>query len=276
MNYTKTEKDYLIELSEQADLLIDYCEQLDKGKMSYAKPLATLIRVLVQDGKYPSLFTLLNKKGSITYCATSKDYSEHEDILYLLSLITVANKPIIQNGRVVGQRAIFVPMLNSRKEPKRWTDFENWYKSPVFIYNKKSNDGLIYLEKEPGTLLIKSRYDVINYFANKGGGAHVSEKVNNDMYELERGLASMEYVDAVPLESMAAGQKHVPGIPIENSLHAALRQIGHEMIYVIRKGFNIRKSYNPSHSNVIGYKLTGLEDRCVRYNPETRQITLSN
>ncbi|WP_373836173.1 hypothetical protein [Jeotgalibaca arthritidis] len=276
MNYKKTEADYLEELNEQTELLIDYCLQLDKGKTSYSKPLATLIRVLIQDGKFKSLFTLLGKKDSIRYCSTAGNYSDCDDILYLLTLITVIDMQIIENDKLKGYEKIFVPMLNSGKVNKRWIAFDDWYKSPVLIYNKESNDGLIKLEKTQESLLIKNRYDIINYFANKGGGAHVSEKVNKDMFELEKGLASMEYVDVQDMTTLNNGDKHIPGVPIGNSLHAALRQIGHEMIYTIRKGFNIRKSYNPSHKNLIGYKLAGLPERCVRYNSETREMSISN
>lgn len=276
MNYTKSENDYLDELNEQTDLLIDYCSQLDQGKTSYSKPLATLIRVLIQDGRYPSLFKLLDKKDSIKYCSTTGDYSNFDDIIYLLSLIAVVDKPIIENGSIKQHVKSFIPMLNSNKINKKWIDFNDWYKSPVFIYNKESNDGLIKLDKTKDSLLVKNRYDIINYFANKGGGAHVSQKVNKDMFELEKGLSSMEYVDNQDVTALKKGDKHIPGIPIENSLHAALRQIGHEMIYTIRKGFNIRKSYNPSHKDIIGYKFTGLSDRCVRFNPETRKMNIIN
>jgi len=275
MNYSKNEEDYLEDLSEQTDLLIDYCQQLDNGKLSYAKPLATLIRVLIQDGKYPSLLTLLNKKDSIKYCSTTNDYSDHDDIIYLVTLITVANKPKIIDGVVKGNEPIFVPMLNSNSKNKRWIDFDDWYKSPVIIYNKESHDGLIKLEKSDDSILNKNRYDIINYFANKSGGAHVSGKVNTDMFTLEKGLSSMEYQDTKNQSDYKHGERYVAGIPIKSPLHAAIRQIGHEMIYTIRKGFNIRKSYNPSHKDIIGYKLPTSFERCVRFNPENRQMSIT-
>ncbi|TDT83164.1 hypothetical protein DEU41_0605 [Bacillus sp. AG1163] len=278
MNYKRTENDYLEELSNQSELLIDYCDQLDSGKMNYALPLAALIRVLVRDGgpNSKSLFYLLNKKETMKFCSTSNIYPDYDDILYLLTLITPAYKPVIDNGRVINQEPVFVPNLNRNTAHKNWISFDEWFNYPVFIYNKGSNGGLIKLEQTEDSKLSISRWDIINYFSNKSGGTHIAQKVNMDMYTLEKGLSSMEYQDIKPLESYRPGEKHVPGIPIKGPLHAAIRQIAHELILTIRKEFNIGRNYNPSHKKIIGYTIEKIPNRCIKFNPVTRQISIAN
>lgn len=278
MNYSRTESDYLEELSTQSELLIDYCDQLDSGKTNYVLPLATLIRVLVRDGSpsSKSLFYLLNKKETMKFCSTSTVYKDYEDVLYLLTLITPAYKPIIDNGRIINQESVFVPNLNRNVTHKNWVSFDDWFNYPVFIYNKGSNDGLIKLEQTKESKLLVSRWDIINYFSNKSGGTHVSQKVNMDMYTLEKGLSSMEYHDNKPIESYRPGEKHVPGIPFKGPLHAAIRQIAHEIILTIRKEFNMGRNYNPSHKKIIGYTIEKATDRCVRFNPLTRQMSINH
>jgi hypothetical protein len=278
MNYNRTESDYLEELSNQLELLIDYCDQLDSGKMNYALPLATLIRVLVRDQgvNSKSLFFLLNKKNSMKFCSTSNIYPEHDDILYLVTLITSAHKPIVDNGRVINHEPIFVPNLNRNVNHKKWITFDEWFNYPILIYNKESNDGLILLEQKPGSKLVISRWDIIKYFANKSGGTHIDQKVNIDMYNLARGLSSMEYQDVKPQYTYNPGEKYVPGFPIKSPLHAAIRQIAHELILTIRREFNMGRNYNPSHKKMIGFTIDKATDKCVRFNSVTRQISITN
>ncbi|WP_147535626.1 hypothetical protein [Bacillus marasmi] len=277
MNYRRTESDLIEDLSNQLDLLIDYCVQLDSGKMNYALPLATLIRVLAYDGpSSKSLFSLLKRKEDMMFCSTSNTYPKQDDIIHLITLITPVFKPEIENGRVVNQELIFVPNLNRNINHKTWVSFDDWANSPIFIYNKDNNDGLIMLEQKPGSKLVISRLDLIKYFVNKSGGAHIDSKVNFDMYYLEKALSSMEYHDVKSLDSYKPGDKYVPGIPIRSPLHAAIRQIAHELILTIRKEFNMGRNYNPSHKKMIGYTIDKTTDKCVRYNPETRQISVNN
>jgi hypothetical protein len=276
MNYRRTESDYLEDLSNQLDLMIDYCEQLDSGKMNYALPLATLIRVLAYDGPgSKSLFYLLNKKHVMKFCSTCNTYATHDNIIHLLTLITPTLKPIMVDGSV-NRELVFVPNLNRNENHKNWVSFDKWASYPIFIYNKESNDGLIMLEQKPGSKLVISRLDVIKYFANKSGGAHIDPKVNMDMYHLEKGLSSMEYQDVKPLDTYNVGEKHVPGIPIRSPLHAAIRQIAHELILSIRREFKMGRNYNPSHKKILGYTIECVTDRCIRFNPLTRQVSTTN
>jgi hypothetical protein len=246
--------------------------------MNYALPLATLIRVLVRDGSpsSKSLFYLLNKKETMKFCSTSNVYRAHDNILYLLTLITAAYKPVIENGRIINQEPVFVPNLNRNITHKNWISFDEWFNCPIFIYNKESYDGLIKLEQTEDSKLIISRWDIINYFSNKSGGTHISPKVNMDMYTLEKGLGSMEYQDIKPPESYKPGEKHVPGIPFRGPLHAAIRQIAHELILTIRREFNMGRNYNPSHKKIIGHTIEKATDRCVRFNPVTRQVSINH
>lgn len=278
MNYKKTEQDYLDELYEQFDLLIDYCKQFDEGKLNYTKPMATLLRVLIHDGSggSRSLFTLLKRKAEMKFCSTSQLYNNHDDILYLVTLITPVQKPIFQNGQIIRSELIFVPNLNRNTNPKLWVTFDEWNKSPIYIHNKENDDGLIMLDQKPGSKLIVSRSDIITYFANKDGGAHVDPKVNMNMYSLSKSLSSMAYEDKKDPQTYKLGEKYAGAIPYQNSLHAALRQIAHEMISTIRKEFNLSLSYNPSHKQIAGYKLDKTFDTCVRFNPKTRQASISH
>lgn len=277
MNYTKTKTDYLDELHEQLDLLIDYCNQFDQGKLHYAKPMASALRVLVHDGKNDkSLFLLLESKKTMKFCSTSKLYRNYEDIIYLATLITPARKPIIKNGNINDYELKFVPNLSRNINPKNWINFDDWYNLPVFIHNKDKEDGLIMLEQKPGSKLIVNRSKIINYFRNKDGGGHVDPKVNSDMYNLSKSLSSIAYQDIKPLHTYKLGEKYVPAIPFQNSLHAALRQIAHEIILTIRKEFGLKISYNPSHKIMIGYKIEQAFDTCVRFDPVTRQVSTTN
>lgn len=278
MNYSRTESDFLDELASQSELLIDYCDQIDSGKLNYVLPLATLIRVLVRDASpsSKSLLYLLRKKETMKFCSTSKVYPQHGDILYLLTLITPAYKAVIDNGRVKNQEPIFVPNFNRNTNHKNWISFDEWFNYPVFIYNKESYDGLIKLEQTEESKLIISRWDIINYFSNKSGGTHISPKVNIDMYTLEKGLSSMEYQDIKPPELYKPGEKHIPGIPFKGPLHAAIRQIAHELILTIRREFNMGRNYNPSHKKIIGHVIDKATDRCVRFDPETRQVSITD
>ncbi|PFL23253.1 hypothetical protein COJ07_06665 [Bacillus cereus] len=277
MIYRKTEKDYLDDLSEQLDLLIDYCAQIDQGKLLYTKPMGALLRVLVhQTPKSTSLFTHLQRQHLMKFCSTSNTYPNNDNIIFLMTLITPAQKLPVSSGQIINSDLVFVPNLNRNKNHKSWITFDQWYNSPIFIVNKESDDGLIMLEQKPGSKLVITRKMIITYFSNKDGGTHVDSQVNVDMYNLSKSLSSIAYHDTKSQHSYKPGEKYVPGIPYQNSLHAALRQIAHEIISTIQREFGLKFSYNPSHTNIIGYKIEETFDTCIRFDPKTRRTSITN
>lgn len=277
INYTRTYQDYLNELNEQLELLCDYCRQMDQGNLRYAKPLATLVRVLVhQTPKSNSLFYLMGKQQSMKFCSSSKTYQNKKNIIYLVTLIHVAKKISFElDGLKI--KPVYVPNLDRNINHMRWLKYDDWYENIVFINNKENNDGLIKLEQEPGSKLTISRKKIITYFANKAGGAHFSKKVDEDLYYLSKSLSSMEYEDVKPQNLYKPGEKYVPGIPIENSLHAALRQIAYELIQTIVREFGLKPTYVGTHKDILGYDVDkAAYEMCVRFNPKTREVSTTH
>lgn len=272
--YEKSHQDFLDDLNEQVQLISDYCTFLDQGKIHYSKPLATAIRVLVhQTGSSTSLLKHLDVLENMNFLSTSKKYETDDEIIFLMTLITAAEKVKIKRNKIVKREFIFVPNLNSNIHKPSRLNYKDWYENEkVLISNEIHDDGLIHLYTPESERLIASRKSVINFFANKDGGAHVDIKSEKSLYRLSKNMSSFDYVDKKPLNTYKPGDRHVPGEPIKYSLQATLRQIAHELLLSLDERFNLDLNYNPSHQKIIGYNLSKCHNLCVTFNQENRQM----
>lgn len=245
------------EFKDNVQLLIDQCLQFDKGKYSYAKAIATSLRTLVhQTSRSECFLQVLGCLDSMKFLSTAGFTSKEdtERTLQLLTLVSQVYLPINSNFHdSVRIQPSVVPNFSKGNLKKKWLDYQSWYESPVFIYNKEPNGriyDLVYLEISPGSQLIISRKKLITFFSNKLGGTHIeSASINKEMYELSRGLAGLMFHDIKPLYSYKEGERHIPGKIIDNVLQMAIRQIAHEVIISIRKATGIRFNYSPSHKS---------------------------
>lgn len=276
--YIKTHQDFLEELNEQIELITDYCSALDQGKMHFSKPLATALRVLVhQTGSSTSLLKHLGVLSDMKFVSTSKHYDTDDDIILFLSLISAAEKVKIKRNKIVKREYIFVPNLNSNIHEPIKLNYQDWYENEkVLISNEITDDGLINLYTHNSQKLIASRKSIIDFFANKDGGAHVDSKSEKSLYRLSRNMSSFDYVEKKPFNTYRPGDRHVPGEPIKYTLQAALRQIAHELIISLTDKFELQLKYNPSHQKILGYNLSECFNLCVTFNSKNREMNFMN
>lgn len=276
--HKKSHQDFLDDLNEQIELITEYCTFLDQGKIHFAKPLATAIRVLVhQTGSSTSLLKHLGELENMDFLSTSKNYETDDEIIFLMTLITGAEKVKIKRNKVVKSEYIFVPNLNSNIHAPDYLTHKDWYENEkILISNEIDDEGLVHLYTPESERLVASRNSIINFFANKDGGAHVDLKSEKSLYRLSKNMSSFDYIDKKPLNTYKPGDRHVPGEPIKYSLQAALRQIAHELLISLDERFNLDINYNPSHQKILGYNLSKCHNLCVAFNQENRQMNFLN
>ena len=191
-------RDELIDhLNEQIEFLKTSASLYDTGIHAESKRIAHTLRVLLHDGLYPSLFTLLDIKNKLVY------KSLHE-----------LNTPG-QEGKVVFRShtglevspsgtAVFMPL----REPLYDLTFDEWWGQDFVI--------------EGGTL---TRSNVVLKLANKDGGAHVSQEVSGDYARITRDNPGWQII--VSKSDGAVEDFQIEDFPV---LRAA-RIIAHEFIY---------------------------------------------
>lgn len=82
------------------------------------------------------------------------------------------NSNLLLDMHLSAERGGFMPRLKADIEEKKWKKFQDWWEQPVITYNTNHN--------------YYTRKDVILYLADKEGGAHFDEKIEEDYYKITR------------------------------------------------------------------------------------------
>jgi hypothetical protein len=159
-------RDELVEhLREQMDLLRASGTAFDAGGLHHAKPLATVLRVMLHDtDQSASVLKQLGVKDSLRFM----DSAEH------INPRNLAPTPgLVMMQMTTGVGGSYVPPLAnlapSRMQPP--LPFEEWWLNPV---TRDSHDNVF------------RRKDYVQTVSNKEGGAHVSENLPEKYAALTR------------------------------------------------------------------------------------------
>lgn len=189
-------------LNEQIEFLESSASAFDNGFSGESKRLAVCVRVLVHDTqKSTSLLTLLNRKN-IQFHDTSIPHEEanvgtHSGLVQLhISKRGSRPLPLLDDGP-------FGRNLN----------FDPWWNGIVFVDQSRNEF---------------SRKDIVLTLANKEGGAHVDEKLDQ------------KYVDLRKNNSLGWYDVSTDGIetPSADQLPASMRQIAHEVLKTLKPDYS--------------------------------------
>lgn len=193
-NISRTQDDLDLLFREQLDFLKLSCASFDNGFEGEIKRLAIAVRVLVHDTTAStSLLTLTNKKNA-KFLDTAEPYDDRNELshssLVEICMTTIGVKP----------RAF----LDDINHPN-WIDFDAWWNGIVFVDSQKNEF---------------SRKDIVLHLANKDGGAHVDQEIDERYHNL-RNKNSLGWITTYGDGRQIAGEDHVP---------PTMRQIAHELI----------------------------------------------
>ncbi|WP_213810600.1 hypothetical protein [Jeotgalicoccus sp. WY2] len=193
--YKRENDDYLEELKKHVDLIFHYTRKIDEGDMVFVYPLAVSLRVILHQTKYSdSLLELLGKRIDINYHSTSEYLRDYSDIDYLVGLIEPCEKILFQDGEVQGRINIFIPKLNSpfmKSGEVTWLNYHQFYnEQPVFLLNPEVAKKLTRFNFGSVNRIKVTRRNIIEYFANKSGGAHIDDQPPYNLYQLAENISS--------------------------------------------------------------------------------------
>lgn len=144
----RSQADLRAALIEQVDLLLGYCEHVDRGESAFAKPMATAVRVLLHQS--PSSHSILHQLGlrSGRYFSMAPPLNPH-NILSECNLVSM---------RIGATDSRFLPVLHPAWSTPKRVPFPEWWTRPVAKAQDKRT---------------MSRMDIVRAVADMDGGAHV-------------------------------------------------------------------------------------------------------
>ncbi len=190
----------------QVDLLNLSCANFDSGQEIAGYQLATTIRVLVHDTNTSTSALKHIEKKNITFLDTS--HKERPNSTYLGLLYSYAEGVGNGSDGIVLYKPNYTNVYNPNyKSEESWVSFDDWWNKIIF---RNIN----------GTSL--TRRELILKIANKEGGAHIDESVDNK-YE----LFSKHYSGGIRITDRNTGAirifDNIPVLP-------AARQIAFELL----------------------------------------------
>jgi hypothetical protein len=199
-----TREDFLKHLSDQIYFLQRSAENYDMGMIVEAKSMATNIRILLHDTRNStSLLKHLDSKLGIYYYNTAIP-----DTKFGLCGITTTT--------IDGGKTFFNPPLNNLSEIRLrnpWVTFNTWWNEMNVLSDGNNRF---------------SRKDLVLALANKDGGAHVDNKLDQPYSELTRNN-SLEVFH----------QEHSGKlIDVAGVEFASIRQITFELLTTLEKKFS--------------------------------------
>jgi len=197
-NYKKPRSEIIDGLIEQLKFLKSSARNFDEGDISEAKRMALAIRVLVYDTRScTSIFRHLKIKQTTGFVDTTYPY----DPLNLVSHMSLVglhfqNEDVRFTWRPDAQQKIVF--------------FDNWWNEPVIVDSAKR---------------MFSRFDIINFTANKENGAHFDGEIPENWAALTR-FSSVGWLKISP---------DGKSIPMKGIELYCLRQMAFEMILTIER-----------------------------------------
>ncbi len=197
----KLSKQELVQhLKEQIKFLQSSCELYDMGSEFEAKRMALTLRVLLYDsGNGSSLLGLLHLKKKIQFISTAQPYQSN-------NLLT--QQCLVQMS-IGNQGGKFLPLFQNSRA--KLLSCKDWLQEIVMDDSKKN---------------IYRRIQLIKLLANKDGGAHVDEKICDELAPLKDPYVSAwRTVDS-------AGIEH----PMNNDVvYCSMRQMAYEVLQSLYK-----------------------------------------
>ena len=190
------------QLNEQLKLLVLLTEIYDKGEIVAAKPMATVLRILLHDTKNSkSLLGQLKKKTDLFY-----DTAELRQEIINGGTRAGSFSALLGVNTGANGRGGFVPHLDDLPgyEP-RYVKFDTYWNEEIF-YDQKKNSF--------------TREDIVTYLADQDGGAHVDPGLDRKYAELSR-QNSLGWV----MSSNGKDWQATQGAEL-----ASVRQITHEIL----------------------------------------------
>jgi len=180
------------QLREQLGTLQRAATLFDEGYTFEALRMATVLRLMLHSGKWPSLLKQLNR-DQIRFADTSDPYNPNNRVTThsLLSL------------RIGVKGTSYEPRLDGMETPT-WLAFPDWWDAIVFADINKN---------------LLTRSDIVRTAADQDGGAHVDESLRGDYASLRYGNSLGWITDT----DTGAGPNGDPS-------YVALRQITHEVL----------------------------------------------
>lgn len=204
-----THDDLQQHLVEQIQFLKASCDAYDNGFDAEAKRIATVVRVLVHDtASSHSLLGQLSMK--VGYFFDSAPPLQNENLL--------SQSPLLMIG--TGKDTYLAPLDSGPTFAHRGRPFSGWWDDPIF----KDHQG-----RE------LSRRELILTAANQDGGAHIDPALNEAYAELAKNNSLGWTIDD-------GGNQR----PMSGAVKAAIRQIGHEMLRTLEKGYRKEMPSDPS------------------------------
>jgi hypothetical protein len=172
---TKTADDYKQHLRDQLDFLERSASAYDQGHTNEAARIATTLRVLFHDtGTSTSLLTHLGAKNTVKLASKTSDDS------HIFDNAAKTGRPILGFSKVSMVTISIGKCEPDLSEPLRSVDIQTWLSECLIAH--------------PGTKNI-SRHDVIQWLANKDGGAHVDEKLPEEYknFKQDGSIGALEF-----------------------------------------------------------------------------------
>lgn len=219
MKYRKTQEDFNKHLATQLKFLKLSSKSYDEGFEDEAQRLATAIRVLMHDtNSSTSLLKHMNIQNNIYFISSAPPLIPVNQVSYtgLVSMSITGG----EGGKYYNNSK------NGETMQDFWLGFNDWW-NQIVIDDKKN---------------VFSRKDLILYAANKEGGAHVDESLNEKYSELTRyNSTGWVYSDS----NISKPFNNDPVFP-------SIRQIVEEVILSIEWHFGIKTYRRVKTDNRVG------------------------
>jgi len=203
MKIDRTREDLQSELKIQQGHLFKSCFEFDKGDITEAKRISTILRTLLKDGKNSqSLLGLLSLKKNFVSYGLKADPSINRNFLVLTS-----------SGNKNHQ---YFPNFVSNAIPKRILPFSEWW------------DEIVIIDFDMNKF---SRKDIILSLAEMDGGAHVDPQLEQNYHKLTKENSQQVFVEKVDYSKEWPEKLHLDqSKPIFPPVWHTIRQIAHELI----------------------------------------------
>jgi hypothetical protein len=196
-------------LEEQLSFIEQSAENFDNGTESEIKRLAVSIRIIVHDTRNStSLLSSLNKKN-INFLDTSIPYDD-TNIISHSGLIRLK----LPEGKNLSKP---VPLFDKGKN-NNMVPFDTWW------------NGIVLVDREKNKF---TRRDIVLTLANKEGGAHIDEEIDDSYFNLRKNNA-LEMFDVTPEGKTFSSADQVP---------ASMRQIAHEILKTLKKDYTYHNKH---------------------------------
>jgi len=198
-------------LAEQLLFLDSSCESFDAGRLEECKRLATHVRVVVHDGPVPPNKKRRQSKSLLTHLGVKQTIGMHDPV------VDVALRASQSTGKYVGAGLADIELGATLRYVPRYlhtglgdlVPFDEWWESPR-----------MWPAQGPSV----SRREVVDWLANKDGGAHIDENL------------PATYAALTEDGAMGITFNH-PGLPPEtpSPVPVAMREIAEEVRNSLRR-----------------------------------------